>query len=156
MHKCLFWISDYCEFICWNSCSTFSDMFEDMKLFIIQLLMMKLHVHNMWKWVCCELCSNCWIVLCCCWFVVEFMFNWCCCWWFITWVFIIMGLWCELSCGWWFLWKWVDLVNHVEMTFVFMFNVFFKALLSLWTCKQSLETYLGVGRSKLGILGEKW
>jgi len=54
-------------------------MFEDMKLLIIELLMMKLHVHNMWKWVYCELCSNCWIVLCCCWFVVGFMFNWYCC-----------------------------------------------------------------------------
>jgi hypothetical protein len=42
-----------------------------------------------------------------------------------------------------------------KMTFVFMFNVFLKALLSLWTCKQPLETYLGVGRSKFGILGEK-
>jgi len=37
-----------------------------------------------------------------------------------------------------------------------MFDVFLKALLSSYTCKQSLETYLGVGRSKLGILGEKW
>jgi len=79
LHKCLLWISDYCELICWNSCSSFNDMFEDMKLLIIELLMMKLHVHNMWKWVYCELCSNCWIVLCCCWFVVGFMFNWCCC-----------------------------------------------------------------------------
>jgi len=41
-----------------------------------------------------------------------------------------------------------------EMAFIFMFNVFLKALLSSWTCKQSLETYLGVGISKLGILGE--
>jgi len=29
-------------------------------------------------------------------------------------------------------------VNHVEMAFIFMFNVFLKALLSSWTCKQSL------------------
>jgi hypothetical protein len=36
-----------------------------------------------------------------------------------------------------------------------MFNVFLEALLSLWTYKQSLETYLGVRRSKFGILGEK-
>ena len=28
------------------------------------------------------------------------------------------------------LWKWVDLVNHVEMTIVCMLNVFLKALLS--------------------------
>jgi hypothetical protein len=42
-----------------------------------------------------------------------------------------------------------------EMVNVFMFNVFLEALLSLWTCKQSLETYLGVGRSKFAIFGEK-
>jgi hypothetical protein len=53
------------------------------------------------------------------------------------------------------LWKWVDLENYDEMTFIFMFDVFLKALLSSRTCKQSLKTYLGVGRSKLGILGEK-
>ena len=144
MHKCLFWISYYCEINCWNSCSSFSDMFEDMKLFIIDLLMMKMYVHNMWKWVYCELCSNCWIVLCCCWFVVGFMFHWCCCCYeilllmihdlgahnhgFLIWIKLLLMV----------LWKWVDLVNHVKMTFVFMFNVFLKALLSSWTCKQSL------------------
>jgi len=47
-------------------------------------------------------------------------------------------------------------VNCVEITFDFMFDMFLKTLLSSYTCKQALETYLGVGRSKLGILGEKW
>ena len=37
-----------------------------------------------------------------------------------------------------------------------MFDVFLKALLSSCTCKQSLETHLDFGRSKLEILGEKW
>jgi len=46
-------------------------------------------------------------------------------------------------------------MNCVEMIFDFMFEVFLKALLSSWTCKQSLETYLGVGKLKLGVLGEK-
>ena len=46
-------------------------------------------------------------------------------------------------------------MNCVEITFDFKFDVFLKALLSSWTCKESLETYLGVGRSKLGILDEK-
>jgi len=46
-------------------------------------------------------------------------------------------------------------MNCVEMIFDFMFEVFLKALLSSWTCKQSLETYLGVRKSKLGVLGEK-
>jgi len=35
--------------------------------------MLKLHVLDMYKWVYYELCSNWWIVLCCCWFVVEIM-----------------------------------------------------------------------------------
>jgi hypothetical protein len=135
-------------------------MFEDMKLFIIELLMMKLHVHNMWKWVYCELYSKCWIVLCC-WFVVEFMFIWCCCCYEMLLLMIHkLGVHNHGLVMWFkrlllFLWKWVDLENYVKMTFVFMFHVFLKALLSSWTCKQSLETYLGVGRSKLGILGEK-
>jgi len=47
-------------------------------------------------------------------------------------------------------------VNGVEITFDFTFDMFLKALLSSYTCKQALETYLGVGRSKLKILGEKW
>jgi len=46
-------------------------------------------------------------------------------------------------------------LNCVEMKFDFMFEVFLKALLSSWTCKQSLETYLGVEKSKLEVLGEK-
>ena len=53
------------------------------------------------------------------------------------------------------LWKWVDLVNCVEMVFDFMFDVFLKALLRIWTCKQPLEMNLGIGRSKFGFLGEK-
>ena len=44
------------------------------------------------------------------------------------------------------LWKWVDLVNCVEMVFDFMFDVFLKALLSIWTCKLPLEMNLGIGR----------
>jgi len=48
-----------------------------MNLMIIELLLMKLHVHDMYKWECCELYLNWWIVLCCCWFVIEYMFNWC-------------------------------------------------------------------------------
>ena len=79
MHKSLFEISDYCELNCWYSCSCFSDKFEYVNLLIIELLMMKLHVHDMYKWVYCELYSNGWIVLGCCWFVTEYMFNWCCC-----------------------------------------------------------------------------
>jgi hypothetical protein len=117
------------------------------------------------------ICENEYIVNCAlnvelCYVVVDLWWNSClldvivvmryCCWWFITWVFKIMDLWCDLSCCWWFLWKWVDLVNYVEMAFVFMFNAFLKALLSSWTCKQSLETYLGVGRSKFGFWSEKW
>ena len=46
-------------------------------------------------------------------------------------------------------------MNCVEMILDFMLNVFLKALLSSWTCKQPLGTNLGIGRSKLGILGEK-
>ena len=123
--------------------------------------MMKLHVHNMRKWVYCELCSNCWIVLCCCWFVVEFMFDWCCCCYeimflmihnlgvhnrgFVKWIKLLLLV----------LWKWVDLVNHVEMAIVFMLNAFLKPLLSSWKCKQPLGMNLGIGRSKLRILGEK-
>ena len=42
----------------------------------------------------------------------------------------------------------------VEITFDFMFDMFLKALLSSYICKQALGTYLSVGRSKLGILGE--
>ena len=37
-----------------------------------------------------------------------------------------------------------------------MFDMFLKAILSSYICKQALGTYLGVGKSKLGILGEKW
>jgi len=117
------------------------------------------------------ICENGYIVNCAlivelCYVVVDLWWDSClidgvvvvryCCWWFITWVFIIMGLWCELSCCWWFLWKWVDLVNHVEMTIVFIFNVFLKALLSTWTCKQPLETNWDVGGSKFELWGEKW
>jgi len=80
MHKCLFGISDYCEFVCWNSCSCFSDMLGYANLLIIELLMMKLHVHDIYKWVLCEFCSNWWIVILCCWIVVEFMPKWSCCW----------------------------------------------------------------------------
>ena len=155
------WISDYCEFSCWNSCSSVSDMCEDMKLFIIVVLMMKLHVHNMRKWVYCEFYSNCWVVLCCCWFVVEFMFDWCCCCFEIMLLMIHNlgvhnhGFVKRIKLLLLVLWKWVDLVNHVEMTIVCMLNVFLKALLSSWTCKQPLGTNLGIGRSKLGILGEK-
>ena len=79
MHKCLFEISGYCELNRWNSCSYCSDMFEYVNLLIIEFLMMKLHVHDMYKWVYCELCSNGWIVLGCWWFVTEYMFNWCFC-----------------------------------------------------------------------------
>ena len=146
LHKCLFWIRDYCELICWNSCSNFSDMF---------LLMMKLYVHNMWKWVYCELCYvvvDLWRNSCLIDVVVVMKY---CCWWFITWVFIILDLWCRLSCCWWFFVEMGWFGELCEMAFVFMFNVFLKALLRSWTCKQSLETYLGFRKSKLGILGEK-
>jgi len=37
------------------------------------------------------------------------------------------------------------------MVFDFMFDVFLKALLSIWTCKQPLETNLGVGDQNLGF-----
>jgi len=47
-------------------------------------------------------------------------------------------------------------VNCVEITFDFMFDVFLKALLSLCTCKQPLETNWDVGGSKFGFWGEKW
>jgi len=47
-------------------------------------------------------------------------------------------------------------VYCVEITFDFMFDMFLKALLSSYICKQALGTYLGVGRSKSEILGEKW
>jgi hypothetical protein len=33
----------------------------------------------------------------------------CCCWWFMPWIFIIMELWCELSCCWKFWWNFVKL-----------------------------------------------
>jgi len=33
---------------------------------IIELLFMKLHVHDMYKWVYYELCSNWWVMICCC------------------------------------------------------------------------------------------
>ncbi|KEH38037.1 hypothetical protein MTR_2g058795 [Medicago truncatula] len=42
------------------------------------------------------------------------------------------------------------------MTFVFMVDVFLRALLSVLTFKQTLETYLSIRRSKLEILDEKW
>jgi len=54
-------------------------MFKYMNLMIIELLLMKLHVHDMYKWVYCELCSNWWIVLWCCWFVVEYIIVSCGC-----------------------------------------------------------------------------
>jgi len=46
-------------------------------------------------------------------------------------------------------------MNYVEMVFDFMFDVFLKALSSMWTYKQPLETNLGVGRSKFAFFGEK-
>jgi len=47
-------------------------------------------------------------------------------------------------------------MNYVETVFDFMFDVFLKALLSIWTCKQLLETNWDVRRSKFGFWGEKW
>ena len=47
-------------------------------------------------------------------------------------------------------------MNYVETVFDFMFDVFLKALLSIWTCKQLLETDWDVGGSKFGFWGEKW
>ena len=75
----LTWISDYFELGCWNSCSFYDDMFEYMNLMIIEWLLMKLHVHDMYKWVYCELCLIWWIVLCYCWFIIEFMIMDCDC-----------------------------------------------------------------------------
>jgi len=46
-------------------------------------------------------------------------------------------------------------MNYVETVFDFMFDVFLKALLSIWTCKQLLETDWDVGGSKFGFWGEK-
>ena len=79
IQKCLIVISDYCEFDCWNSCSRFSVMFVYMNLMIIELLMLNLHAQVIWKWVLCDLCSNWWIMILCCWIVVEFMIMSCGC-----------------------------------------------------------------------------
>lgn len=46
-------------------------------------------------------------------------------------------------------------MNYVQMTIVFMFDVFLGTTLVVLICKQMLKTYLGIGISKLGILGEK-
>ena len=46
-------------------------------------------------------------------------------------------------------------MNCVEMIFYFMFDVFLKALLSTWTCKQPLLTNWDVGGSKFGFWGEE-
>jgi len=45
-------------------------------------------------------------------------------------------------------------VNWLKVRLIFMFNVFLSVLVSYLTYKQSLETCLSIGRSKLGILGE--
>jgi len=58
MQKCLFEISDYCELNRLKLCSCYSDIFGYMNLLIIELLLIKLHVHGMYKWVCCELYLN--------------------------------------------------------------------------------------------------
>ena len=47
-------------------------------------------------------------------------------------------------------------MNYVETVLDFMFDVFLKALLSIWTCKQLLETNWDVRGSKIGFWGEKW
>jgi len=47
-------------------------------------------------------------------------------------------------------------MNYVETVFDFMCDVFLKALLSIWTCKQLLETNWDVGGSKFGFWDEKW
>ena len=51
MHKCLFEISDYSELTCWNSCSSISDMCGYVNLLIIELLMMNLHVHDIYIYI---------------------------------------------------------------------------------------------------------
>lgn len=50
-------ISDYHEPNLWNSCLCCRDMFECVNLMLNKLLMMKLQVHDVWKWVVCKLCS---------------------------------------------------------------------------------------------------
>jgi len=68
MHKCLFEISDYCEFNWWNSCSYFDAMFGYVNWMLNKLLLLILHT---------------WIVVVWDFVVVdcdEFMFKWSCCW----------------------------------------------------------------------------
>ena len=155
MHKCLFVKSDNCDFNWWNSCLCLDAMFGYMNLKIIKLLMSNficLYIH---VYLC--FTQNWWRMNCCWWIVDEFIFEWCCCCYevlllmihtlgvhnygFVVWIELLLRV----------LYKLVELMNCVEMIFDFMFDVF----LSTWTCKQSLETYLGVGKSKLEILGEK-
>ena len=118
------------------------------------MLMMYIHVYLCFthKW---------WRMNCCWWIVDGIMSDWCCCchevlllmihtlgvhnYRFVVWIELLRVL-----------RKWVELMNCVEMIFGFMFDVFLKALLSTWTCKQLLETDWDVGGSKFGFWGEKW
>ena len=141
-----------CEFNWWNSCSYVATMFGYMNLMIIKLLMLNLHAYDVYTCILVfypKLMKNELLLMNLCLIDVVVVMRWCC-WWFIPWVFIITDLWHELS------WKWVELMNYVEMIFDFMFDVFLKAFLSTWTCKQPLGTNLDVRGSKFGFLGEKW
>ena len=79
MHKCLFGISDYCEFNWWNSCLGFDVMFGYVNLMIIKLLMMKLHAQVIYMCILCVLLKIDEVWCSCWWIVDEFISNWCCC-----------------------------------------------------------------------------
>jgi len=107
--------SDYWEFNWWNLWSYFDVMFGYENLMIIKLLMLILHAWDVYICILCDfakklvkydivvvgLLMNSWLID-----VVVAMR--CCCWWLMSWVFIIMKLWCELSCFWKFYEKWVN------------------------------------------------
>jgi len=82
MHKCLFERSDLYQLTCWNSCSSFTEMFGYVNLLIIELLMMNFHVHDIYIYIYIYIYMDTWwIMTCCCWIVIVYMIISCgCCW----------------------------------------------------------------------------
>jgi len=72
------------------------------------------------------------------------------------WVFIIVDWWCELLLLLKVWWNLLDCWIMMKWCFAFKFCVTLNALLCSYVCKQLLGRVWVFGRSKFGILGEKW
>jgi len=88
------------------------------------------------------------------WLVVVVVMR-CCCWLLMPWVIIIIELEVNLCCSWRFSWKMGQMVILLNWCFGSSF-IWSWVSSCLETFRQTLGSNLGIGKSKLGFLGEKW